>query len=304
MADRGRTLVSDIDLRTPRTRAVYWLVFALLTVGALTAVLPLAWGFLSALKTPQEIFAFPPRFLPTPAARPTEWNWGIYREVFAGSDFVRYFWNTFLLATFCWVMALVPSALAGYALSKLSPPLKRVILLAFVTTLMVPFQAYLVPLFLTVKREIPGTGLSLLQMFGGYPAVILPAGVSAFNIFLFKRFFDDIPDSLVEAGRMDGCSELRILWHVIIPLSYSVFAVVSIFSFMGTWNDFLWPLLTINDEKWHTIMLKLFNYDLSGSVGKNKVLAALMISSMPPLVLFALFQKRIMQGIAMTGVKF
>jgi len=108
----------------------------------------------------------------------------------------------------------------------------------------------------------------------------------------------------VEAARMDGSSELGILWRVILPLSYSVFAVVSIFSFMGTWNDFLWPYLVINDPDWNTIMLRLYQYDQQGDVGKNKVLAALMIASVPPLVLFALFQRRIMQGIAMTGVKF
>ncbi|MCX7717271.1 MAG: carbohydrate ABC transporter permease [Candidatus Sumerlaeaceae bacterium] len=301
--DRARTLVSDVDLRSTRTRILYWLVFSVLCLGAVTTVVPLLWGFLSALKPTSEIFGYPPTFLPKPAARPWEWQWGVYAEVFGGSQFVRYFWNTFLLAVGCWVAAIVPSAMAGYALSKLRTPCKWLLLLLFFMTLMVPFQAYLVPLFLTV-RDLPLVGWNLMQVFAGYPAIILPAGVSAFNIFLFKSFFDDIPTSLVEAARIDGASEAGILWRIVLPLSYSVFAVVSIFSFMGTWNDFLWPLLVINDNQWKTIMLHLYQYDLQGDIGKNKVLAALMIASLPPLTLFALFQKRIMSGIAMTGVKF
>ncbi len=304
MADRARTLLSDIDYRHPRTRVLYWSVFGALLAGSVTTMLPLAWGFLSALKTPDQIFAFPPSFLPQPASSPSQWNRGVYAQVLGGSDFVRYFWNTFLLAVLCWFAAVLPASLAGYALSKLRPPAGRMILLAFALTLMVPFQAYLVPLYLTMLKPLPGLKANLVQLFAGYPAVVLPAGVSAFNIFLFKRFFDDIPDSLVEAARIDGSSEIGVLWRVIIPLSYSVFAVVSIFSFMGTWNDFLWPSLVISDERWHTIMLKLYHYDLSSQVGKNKVLAALMISSLPPLALFAVFQKRVMQGIALTGVKF
>lgn len=303
IAERSRTLVSDIDLRTRHTRLIYWSAFSFLVFGAALCVLPLLWGFLSALKQPSEVFSYPPSFFPAPATSPGKWQWNTYVEVFAGSQFIRYFWNTFLLATCCWVASLVPSALAGYALSKLRPPFQRVLLLLFFMTLMVPFQAYLVPLFLTV-RNLPIFHVNLAQVFAGYPAIFLPAGVSAFNIFLFKSFFDDIPDSLIEAARIDGSSEVSILWRIVLPLSYSVFAVVSIFSFMGTWNDFLWPYLIINDTTWQTIMLRLYQYDTQGDISKNKVLAALMIASIPPIVLFALFQKRIMQGIAMTGVKF
>jgi multiple sugar transport system permease protein len=305
IAERARTLISDIDYRAPRTRAIYWLMFAVLLFGAVTSVLPFAWGFLSALKPADKIFAYPPTFLPQPVNKPHLWNWKIYQDVFSGTRFVRYFWNTFLLAVCCWIAALVPSALAGYALSKLRTPFKRLLMLLFFATLMVPFQAYMVPLYLTVSRmRIPLLDETLTRAFAGYPAVILPAGVSAFNIILFKSFFDDIPASLVESARIDGSSELGILWRVVLPLSYSIFAVVSIFSFMGTWNDFLWPMLTISDESWKTIMLRLYQFDQQGDVGKNRVLAALMIASVPPLMLFALFQRRIMQGIAMVGVKF
>lgn len=304
-SNRARTLLSEIDYRHPRTRVIYWLVFVLLLAGAVTAVVPFAWGFLSALKPADKVFAYPPTLFPQPAAKPWHWNWAVYLDVFTGTRFIRYFWNTFLLAVCCWLVALVPSALGGYALSKLHTPFKRVMMLLFFATLMVPFQAYMVPLYLTVSRmRLPFINETLTRAFAGYPAVILPAGVSAFNIILFKSFFDDIPSSLVEAARIDGSSELGILWRVVLPLSYSIFAVVSIFSFMGTWNDFLWPLLTISDENWKTIMLRLFQFDQQGDVGKNKVLAALMIASLPPLALFALFQKRIMQGIAAVGVKF
>jgi ABC-type glycerol-3-phosphate transport system permease component len=266
-------------------------------------MLPLAWGFLSALKPSTEIFSYPPRFFPRPALRPLRWNWIVYSEVFSDTNFLRYFWNTFLLGACCWITSLLPSSLAGYALAKLKTPGKSFLLLLFFATLMVPFQAYLVPLFLTVRR-LPLVHLNLTSMFAGYLAIILPAGVSAFNIFLFKSFFEDLPDALIEAARLDGSSEIGILYRVVLPLSYSVFAVVSIFSFVSTWNDFLWPYLVINDNSWQTIMLKLYDYEMQGDISKNKVLAALMIASLPPIALFAMFQKRIMQGIAMTGIKF
>lgn len=302
-ADRARTLVSRNDLTRWPVRLGYWAVFAILMFGALLAFLPLVWGFLSALKPADEVFGFPPTFFPQPANQPHSWNWSVYTGTLVSGDFARYYWNTALLAVLCWAAAVIPSALAGYALSKLRAPWKQGLILLFFMTLMVPFQAYLVPLFLTV-RSLPVTGWNLVELFAGYPAIVLPAGVSAFNIFIFKRFFDDIPDSLLEAARMDGCGELGVLRRVVIPLSYAAIAVVSIFSFMGTWNDFLWPLLIINDNQWHTIMLRLYNYDLQANVGKNQVMAALMIASLPPLVVFAVFQRRIMQGIAMTGVKF
>lgn len=305
METGGRRVLSEVDLRQGRTRVVYWALFTGLLLGAAMAIVPFAWAFFSALKAPDRVFAFPPTFLPEPAGNPLQWNWGVYVEVFRGSSFVRYFWNTFPLAVGCWVAGVIPAALAGYSLSKLRPPLARFLLLVFFATLMVPFQAYLVSLYLTVSRlEMPFLGETLTRAWAGYPAVILPAGVSAFNIILFKSFFDDIPQALVEAARIDGAGEITILWRVVVPLSGSIIAVVSIFSFMATWNDFLWPLLAISDEKWKTIMLHLYDYDRSGSVGKNKVLAALMIASVPPIMLFALFQRRIMQGITNVGVKF
>src|SRR5690606_37704461 len=144
----------------------------------------------------------------------------------------------------------------GYALSKYRFRGHKALMLLFFSTLLVPFQSILVPLFLTVQR-LPILGVNLMDpaLMRSWLAVMLPAGVNAFNIFVFKSFFDNIPNDLLEAARIDGASETRIFAQVIMPLSRSVFAVLTIFVFMGAWNDFLWPYLVIQNQSDHTIML-------------------------------------------------
>jgi multiple sugar transport system permease protein len=170
---------------------------------------------------------------------------------------------------------------------------------------MVPFYAILIPLYLTVTNlPIFHINLTSNELGWGYLAIILPAGVNAFNIFIFKSFFDDIPNDLLDAARIDGAGELRIFMSVIVPLSQPVFAVLTIFSFMITWNDFLWPMMVIPDTNHYTIMLKLYELEtVRAEFPRNLIFAALMLATVPPMVVFAIFQKRIMQGITLTGIK-
>jgi multiple sugar transport system permease protein len=174
----------------------------------------------------------------------------------------------------------------------------------FFMTLMVPFEAIMIPLYLTVK-DLPFLGINLLQdrWGGGMMAVILPAGANAFNIFVFKGFFDDIPRDLMEAARIDGAGEWKIFLVIVVPLSRSIIAVLSIFSIMGTWNDFFWPMIVIHNEKFHPIMLKLYNFSLS-PVSESIVLASLILATIPPIILFLIFQRQIMRGIALSGLKY
>ncbi len=305
MVARERTLVSKADLAKPFVRVCYWGVFAILCFGTLTTFLPLVWGFMGALKTPREIFAFPPSLLPRPPLNPLGWQWMNYLEAGSLINYGRYFFNTFVLAIGVWFFQLVPSAMAGYGISKLRIPLVRVITVLFFASLMVPFQAILIPLYLTVV-DLPIFHINLLdpQLGGGFLAIMLPAGVNAFNIFVFRTFFDQIPTDLIEAARIDGASEWRIFLFIVVPLSQSIIAVLTIFSFVATWNDFMWPFLVLHYERFYTIMVELYYLQKRGDIPCNIVLASLMVSTIPPMLVFLIFQRRIMQGIALSGLKF
>jgi len=303
-ATEGRSLLSNSDLKHPWVRFIYWLVFVSLVLGVLTAFIPLLWGVMNALKAPRDIFAFPPRILPQPVSNPLKWEWGNYAEAWQKVNFPKYFLNTIILALGVWFFNIFPSALAGYAISKFRSRLSRAMAFLFFMTLMVPFEAIMIPLYLTVK-DLPFLGINLLQdrWGGGMMAVILPAGANAFNIFVFKGFFDDIPRDLMEAARIDGAGEWKIFLVIVVPLSRSIIAVLSIFSIMGTWNDFFWPMIVMHNEKFHPIMLKLYNFSLS-PVSESVVLASLILATIPPIILFLIFQRQIMRGIALSGLKY
>ncbi len=300
----GRTLLSNADLKRPSVKILYWVVFVCLLLGATTTLIPFLWGVLNALKTPREIFAFPPKIFPKPLSNPLKWEWSNYAEAWGRVNFLKYFMNTGILAIGVWFFQILPSALAGYAISKFRSRLFRAIAFLFFVTLMVPFEAIMIPLFLTVKN-LPILGINLLagKWGGGYLAIMLPAGVNAFNIFVFKSFFDEIPTDLIEAARIDGAGELKIFFWIVIPLSQSIIAVLTIFSFMGTWNDFFWPLIVIQNEKFYTIMLKMYTFSMS-AVSQSIILAALIMATIPPIILFLIFQRHIMQGITLSGLKY
>ncbi len=301
---QGRTLISRTDLAKPLVKVFYWGVFAILFFGTITTFLPLLWGFMGALKTPREIFAFPPTLFPQPALNPFKWQWANYIEAVKLINYGKYFFNTLVLAIGVWFFQLVPSAMAGYAISKLRIPFMRVITVLFFASLMVPFQAILIPLYLTVI-DLPIFHINLLTpgLGGGFLAIMLPAGVNAFNIFVFRTFFDQIPTDLIEAARIDGASEWRIFLFIVVPLSQSIIAVLTIFSFVATWNDFMWPYIVLGED-FQTIMVRLYHFQNLAEVSRNIVLASLMVSAIPPMLVFLIFQRRIMQGIALSGLKF
>jgi multiple sugar transport system permease protein len=209
-----------------------------------------------------------------------------------------------------WTLQIIPSALAAYAMSRLRTRAARVITLGFFLTLLVPFQVIVIPLYLTVRHidlvPLVGRGLGEdgARMASVYLRAILPAGCSAFNIFVFKSFFDELPSDLFEAARLDGASERTIFWRLVMPLSTSILAVTSIFTIINTWNDFLWPYLIFGvagRTEWQPIMVRL--YYLQGAVDNSTLLAALVLSALPPLAVFLIFQRKIMSGVALTGLK-
>ena len=288
-----RSLISPIELRRSGGCLLYWLVFGLLLALTLSTIFPLYWMFSGALKTTPEMFKMPPTLVPQDP------QWSNYPQAWSRLRYNVYFRNTLLLAFGSWFFQLFVSTTAAFSLSKLKPAFGSAVLFLFLSTLMVPPAAYLIPQYLTVVN-VPLLNIKLIDTWW---AVWLPGAVSAFNIFILKNFFDEIPHDLTDAARIDGANAWQLFARIVMPLSKPALAVVSIFSVIGAWKDFFWPFLVLTNANLQPIMVALYRLANRSQEPLNLVVAALAIASVPPIVLFLLFQRQILRGITLTGLK-
>jgi multiple sugar transport system permease protein len=287
-----RTLVSPSQLRSPRGKAVYWTVFTITAVLFTVAfVFPLIWMVLGAMKSAPELARVPPTILP---ASP---NAGAYVDAWDFMSLAHFFWNTIVVVLGAWLLQLAVDVPAAYALSKLKPKLGNVVLGMMLATLMLPASALLVPTYLTIT-DVPLLGVNLAN---SPLAIWLPGAANAFNIYLLKRFFDQIPGELIEASTLDGAGPLRTMWQVVLPLSRPVLGVVSILSVVTAWKDFIWPLLVFSDPQAQTLSVALQRFAPDTPI--NLILAGLVLASVPTIVLFLVFQRNILAGLTAGSVK-
>jgi multiple sugar transport system permease protein len=291
-----RTLVSPLVLQRPAGRAIYWTVLALLLVSTLITFGPLYWMFSSALKSSIEIFQNPPTFWPVHPA------WENYTIAWDVLRYPLYFGNTLILAGGAVVLQLLVSATAAFALSKLRPAGTRVIQFVIFSTLMVPPVVYLIPQFVNISA-LPLIHLSLINNWAG---VWLPEAASALNILILKSFFDAIPTDLTDAARLDGANDWQVFTRIILPLSRPALAVVTIFTVVASWKDFLWPLLVLYNPEVQPLSVAIYheaginsNYPLPF----NYLMAGLVLASIPPILLFLVFQRQIIRGVNLTGLR-
>lgn len=288
-----RTLISPLEMRRPASRIAYWLVWSALLLLTLTTIFPLYWMFSGALKTTPEMFKMPPTLVPLDP------QWSNYPKAWSRLRYAVYFRNTVGLALGGWALQLFVSTTAAYSLSKLKPAWGNLILFLFLSTLMVPASAYLIPQYLTVVN-VPIINIRLIDTWW---AVWLPGAVSAFNIFVLKSFFDEIPLDLTDAARIDGANPWQMFARIVLPLSRPALAVVSIFSVIGAWKDFFWPFLVLTNADLQPIMVALYRLNNRSQEPLNLIVAALAIASIPPIVMFVIFQRQIIRGITLTGLK-
>ena len=290
----GRTLVSPLAFRRPSGRVIYWLVFTLLLLSTLITLGPLYWMFSGALKSSIEIVQTPPTFWPLHP------GWDNYINAWKVLDLPLYFVNTLILAAGAVLFQFLVSATAAYSLSKLRPAGKNLIQFSFFCTLMVPPVVYLIPQFVNIS-DLPFIHVSLINNWAG---VWLPEAASAFNILVLKSFFDGIPNELTEAALLDGANAWQLFTRIILPLSRPALAVVTIFTVIATWKDFLWPLLVLADSNVQSLQLALYYAQVSNAnMPFTYLIAGLALASIPPVVLFVLLQKQIIRGISLTGLK-
>ncbi len=251
--------------------------------------LPFVFQVSTSFKAERQIFVYPPIWIPNPVI------WHNYTDVFDYAPFLRYLLNTLLICAAHLVGTVLTCSLAGYAFARLRAPGRNIVFMIMIGTMMVPWMVTLIPVYILFAE------LKWINTFR--PLIIPPLLGSSFYIFLLRQYYLTLPYELDEAALMDGCSYLGIWWRILMPLTKPVLATVSIFAFMGAWNDFTGPLIFLNDTHKYTLSLGLTVFQQSRSTSWGLLMAASTMMILPVIILFFFTQKQFVQGIALTGLK-
>jgi multiple sugar transport system permease protein len=260
----------------------------LLALGALVTVFPLVWMLSVSFMAPGEASHFPPPLLPGEATLAN------YRTLFARDGISRYFANSLLLALGATALSLLFNVGAGYAFAKLRFRGRERVFRLLLGALVIPGQVAMLPLFLILKQ------MGLVNSFVG---VLVPAAASIFGIFLVRQYALTIPDALLEAARLDGASEFRIFRSIVLPLLTPILVTLAIFSFLGSWNDFMWPLIVLTDKDLYTLPVALASLSREHVQDNELMMAGSVLTVVPVLLLFLGLQRYYLQGLLMGSVK-
>ncbi len=274
-------------IQTMARRRLIVLVGAALGIGALVTAFPLFWMIATSLKPQRESVDFPPTLLPK---EPTlEW----YQTLFTELDFGRYFVNTIIVVLIGFI-GLMLMAMAGYAFAKFDFRGRRWMFFLVLATMMIPIQVTMIPTYLIIN------GMKLTNTLVG---IALPTLVSGFSIFLFRQFMTTIPTEMLEAARIDGAGEFRTFWQIVLPMSKPILAVQVVLTFISGWNSFLWPLIIASDQELYTLSVGLALLNKQLAVNPSLQMAAATVMVVPILIVFMIFQRYVIQGFALSGLK-
>ncbi|MDN4620922.1 carbohydrate ABC transporter permease [Paenibacillus sp. PsM32] len=262
-------------------------IIALLLIGSIAMCIPFVWMILASFKPESEVVALTPKFWPQQATIEN------YVRLFTEMRFATYLWNTLVIVFFSFI-GLFLNAAAGYAFAKFEFPGRNVLYYLVLGTMMIPSQVTMIPVYLLLNQ------MNLTNTMAG---IVLPGMVNAFGIFLFRQFMTTIPADLIEAARLDGASELRTFFQLVIPIAKPIFAVQGILTFIGGWNSFLWPLIIANDENLYTLSvgLSLLKGQYGGDFAIQMAGASFMV--VPIVILFIFMQRHIIEGYTISGMK-
>jgi multiple sugar transport system permease protein len=264
------------------------LIYALCTVIALVTLVPLLWMIAGSFKTAAEISQYPPSFLPRSLSLQN------YVDVFTTVPFLRYIFNSFLVASTVTVVALVLHAMAAYSLARLRYPGRDLMFFGIVATLMIPFSITLIPSFILVRA---------LGWFDSYWALIVPAIPNAFGIFLLRQFYLGLPEELEDAARIDGDTPAGIFWHIALPLSQPILATLAVFFFLANWNAYLWPLIVTQSTEMRVIQVAIASFAGEHSTAWHLIMAGSTLAALPGLLLYLFLQKYLIEGVKLSGLK-
>jgi multiple sugar transport system permease protein len=269
------------------------LIYLVLIAATIVMVGPFFWTITTSLKPPSDVFASPTKWIPDP------FTLHGYHDVFA-LPFPRYFLNSVVVSGSIVVLNIIFGTSAAYAFAKLRFPGRNAIFFALLLTLMVPFQVNLIPLY---RIMVHLHNISPLLGTNTYFGLIAPSAVQVFGIFLMRQFIAAIPDPILESARLDGASEWRILRSIIFPLAKPAIATLAIFTFTAAWNDFLWPLIITNTDNMRTLPVGLAALARKNTVNWTDTMAGAVVTIIPMLVVFAVLQRRLVEGLTAGAVK-
>jgi len=273
----------------PRRRLLPFSAWHLLLMPmALVFVLPLVQMVLTSFMTSADINRFPPRFIPS------QLSLNGYRALLGESHILRWLLNTVIVATIAIVGHLVLCSLAGYGFARLRFPGRTAAFFLMVATVMVPIQLLMIPTFVMFSR---------LGLVDTLAAAFVPWLATAFGIFLMRQFFLSLPKELEEAARLDGCGALGVFWRVVLPLAKPALATLAIFTLLGSWNDLIWPLIAISDERFYTLQIGLTTFQGTRRTYFEQLMAANVISTMPLIVGFVAAQRWFVASMTFSGLK-
>lgn len=278
-------------MTTKRLRIADVLAVAALTLGSLVMVAPLLWMFVTSFKERSQILTAVPSWLPDPVTIAN------YSELFSHVDefpVLRWLGNSVFVSLSHTILVLLVASSAAYAFARLKFRGRDLLFMAVISTMIIPGQVMLIPVFLIVQK---------LGWFNSYAGLIIPGLAGAFGVFLLRQFFSTIPEELEEAAFVDGATPFTIYWQIMLPLARPALATLAIFSFMGSWNDFVWPLIITNDITMRTLPVGLTIFQGRYTLDYGLTMSAAAICSIPVIAAFLAFQRHITEGIVLTGLK-
>lgn len=276
---------------SPSARYSNWdlISYLLLSLGAVIMVTPFLWMLLTSIKPPPELVKF--SFLPQ---NPTLANYGIVVQT---TSFGRWYVNSLIIACFTTLGVAIFDSLVGYTLNKFDFPGKNVIFIGILATLMIPTEMLIIPWY-TMSVQM-NWHVGLAQYWG----LAFPGIITATGIFLMRQFFDGVPNELLDAARIDGMNELGIWWRIAMPLVKPAIAALCIFNFIGNWNAYLWPLIIASSREYYTLPVGLNFFQGEFTSSWELVMTGASLSTIPLMIVFLVFQRQIIKGIALTGLK-
>ncbi|MEK4851044.1 carbohydrate ABC transporter permease [Paenibacillus sp. FSL H7-0756] len=286
-ADRG--ILSEHDLKKTSNRVVYGIMVLFIVLMIFSMLYPILMTMFNGLKSNIEVNSFPPHFFPQ------EWHFGNLKDALDYIDLAMFLRNTLYIFAGNMVATLIVLGLASFSISRMHVPYRKAFYFFFLMTLFIPATSYMIPNFVNLKE---------LGLLNQYAAFWLPAGANTFFFLLLKNFFDGIHPEILEAARMDGASEPRSFFTIAVPLSIPIFATLAIFIFSTAWNDWFWPSLVMHSEEKYTLATAIYKYVINvKALNTNIKFAILFIVSLPPILVFLVFQKFIMRGVSLSAVK-
>lgn len=289
MKSSERGILSQHDLKKTGNKIVYGIMVFFILIMVFTMMYPILMTMFNGLKSNVEVNSFPPHFFPQ------EWHFGNLKDAVNYIDLLMFLKNTLYIFVGNMVVTLIVLGMASFSISRMNVPYRKAFYFFFLMTLFIPATSYMIPNFVNLKE---------LGLLNQYAAFWLPAGANTFFFLLLKNFFDGIHPEIFEAARIDGASEPRSFFSIAVPLSVPIFATLAIFIFSTAWNDWFWPSLVMHTEDKYTLATAIYKYVINvKALNTNIKFAILFLVSLPPILVFLIFQKFIMRGVALSAVK-